>query len=90
MHKQQRLLVVGDLAEKLPVTAAKALGIGLVVAVDISNRIVPNEPKSALDAALQAGQAPPRPLSIALAQPELVITLAADPPSKPSTTPGPV
>jgi len=76
-----RLLVDGDVAEKVPVTAAKALQAGPVVAVDVSNRIVPSEPKSALEAALQAGEASRRRLlSMALAQADVVIALAADPP----------
>lgn len=76
-----RLLVDGDVAEKVPVTAAKALLAGPVVAVDVSNRIMPSEPKSALEAALQAGEASRRRLlSMALAQADVVISLAADPP----------
>jgi NTE family protein len=76
-----RLLVDGDVAEKVPVTAAKALQAGPVVAVDISNRTVPSEPKSALEAALQAGEASRRRLlSMALSQADLVIALEADPP----------
>lgn len=75
------ILVDGDVAEKVPVSAARSLGVGPVVAVDISNRIVPNEPRSALEATLQAGEASRRRLlSMALAQAELVISLAADPP----------
>ncbi|MCS7068557.1 MAG: patatin-like phospholipase family protein [Meiothermus sp.] len=76
-----RLLVDGDVAEKVPVTAAKALQAGPIVAVDVSNRVVPAEPKSALEAALQAGEASRRRLlSMALAQADVVISLAADPP----------
>ncbi|RIH88392.1 putative NTE family protein [Meiothermus luteus] len=76
-----RWLVDGDVAEKVPVTAAKALGLGPVVAVDVSNRPVASEPKSALEAALQAGEASRRRLlSLALAQADLSIALAADPP----------
>lgn len=76
-----RLLVDGDVAEKVPVTAAKALQAGPVVAVDVSNRVMPTEPKSALEAALQAGEASRRRLlSMALAQADLTISLAADPP----------
>ncbi len=76
-----RLLVDGDVAEKVPVTAAKALQAGPIVAVDVSNRVVPGEPKSALEAALQAGEASRRRLlSMALAQADVVISLAADPP----------
>ncbi len=76
-----RLLVDGDVAEKVPVTAAKALQAGPIVAVDISNRMIPSEPKSALEAALQAGEASRRRLlSMALAQADVVIALAADPP----------
>ncbi|MFN3390171.1 MAG: patatin-like phospholipase family protein [Meiothermus ruber] len=76
-----RLLVDGDVAEKVPVTAAKTLQAGPIVAVDVSNRVTPNTPKSALEAALQAGEASRRRLlSIALAQAALVISLEADPP----------
>jgi NTE family protein len=76
-----RLLVDGDVAEKVPVTAARALQAGPVVAVDISNRTQPSKPKSALEAALQAGEASRRRLlSMALAQADVVISLAADPP----------
>ncbi|GIW24241.1 patatin-like phospholipase family protein [Meiothermus sp.] len=76
-----RLLVDGDVAEKVPVTAAKALQAGPIVAVDVSNRVVPVEPKSALEAALQAGEASRRRLlSMALSQADVVITLEADPP----------
>lgn len=76
-----RLLVDGDVAEKVPVTAARALQAGPIVAVDISNRMIPSEPKSALEAALQAGEASRRRLlSMALAQADVVISLAADPP----------
>jgi len=74
-----RLLVDGDVAEKVPVTAAKSLGLGPVVAVDISNPSIPAEPKSALEAALQAGEASrKRLLSLALAQADLVISLAPE------------
>jgi NTE family protein len=76
-----RLLIDGDVAEKVPVTAAKALQAGPIVAVDVSNRVIPSEPRSALEAALQAGEASRRRLlSIALAQADLVIALEADPP----------
>lgn len=78
-----RLLVDGDVAEKVPVTAAKALQAGPIVAVDVSNRVIPSEPRSALEAALQAGEASRRRLlSIALAQADLVIALEADPPHR--------
>ncbi len=76
-----RWLVDGDVAEKVPVTAAKALQQGPVVAVDVSNRMVPSLPKTALEAALQAGEASRRRLlSLALAQADLVLSLNADPP----------
>jgi len=76
-----RLLVDGDVAEKVPVSAAKTLQAGPIVAVDVSNRVVSSEPRSALEAALQAGEASRRRLlSLALAQADLVIALEADPP----------
>ncbi|RDI95702.1 patatin [Meiothermus sp. QL-1] len=76
-----RLLVDGDVAEKVPVTAARALAAGPVVAVDVSNKPVPTEPKTALEAAFMAGEASRRRLlGLALAQADLVIALAADPP----------
>lgn len=78
---QGRLLVDGDVAEMVPVTAAKTLEAGPIVAVDVSNRTMSREPKSALEAVLQAGEASRRRLlSMALSQADLVITLAADPP----------
>lgn len=76
-----RLLVDGDVAEKVPVSAAKTLGAAPIVAVDVSNRVAPSEPKSALEAVLQAGEASRRRLlRIALTQADLVIALEADPP----------
>nr|WP_279231837.1 patatin-like phospholipase family protein [Thermus thalpophilus] len=73
-----RLLVDGDVAEKVPVRAAKAL-FPKVVAVDVSNP-PPNEPpKTALEAVLLAGEASRRRLKeLALQGADLVLSL--DPP----------
>jgi NTE family protein len=69
-------LVDGDVAEKVPVTAAKALGLGPVVAIDVSNPLVKTEPKTALEAALLAGEASrKRLLNLALDKADLVIQL---------------
>lgn len=74
-----RLLVDGDVAEKVPVTVARSLAPGPVLAVDISNPYPPTEPKTALEAALQAGEASRRRLlQLALDKADLVIRL--DPP----------
>lgn len=76
-----RTLVDGDVAEKVPVTAARSLGLGPVVAVDISNALVPSDPKSAFEAAMQAGEASRRRLlALALAQADLTLSMAFDPP----------
>jgi NTE family protein len=71
-----RLLVDGDVAEKVPVTAALGLGLGPVVAFDVSNPYGWSEPKTALEAALQAGEASRRRLAeMALGQADLVLRL---------------
>lgn len=76
-----RLLVDGDVAEKVPITAAKALGPYPIVAVDISNKPVLTEPKSALEAALWAGEASRRRLlSVMLEQAAVAIALDPDEP----------
>ncbi|MER3554269.1 MAG: patatin [Meiothermus sp.] len=76
-----RLLVDGDVAEKVPITAAKALGPHPIVAVDISNKPELSEPKSALEAALWAGEASRRRLlSVMLEQAAVVIALEPDEP----------
>lgn len=81
VHWHGRTLVDGDVAEKVPVTAAKTLGLGPVVAVDISNQPVFAEPKSALEAALQAGEASRRRLlALALQNADALISLNANPP----------
>lgn len=73
-----RLLVDGDVAEKVPVRAAKGL-FPKVVAVDVSNPIPRERPRTALETALLAGEASRRRLKeLALAQADLVIPL--DPP----------
>ena len=72
-----RSLVDGDVAEKVPVTAAKTLRLGPIIASDISNLSSELEPKSAMEAALQAGEASrKRLLALALTQADLVISLA--------------
>ncbi|MGC8967096.1 MAG: patatin-like phospholipase family protein [Thermus sp.] len=73
-----RLLVDGDVAEKVPVRAAKAL-FPKVVAVDVSNPPPKDPPKTALEAALLAGEASRRRLK-ALALKEADLVIALDPP----------
>lgn len=69
------LLVDGDVAEKVPVRAAKAL-FPKVVAVDVSNPPPKEGPKTALEAALLAGEASRRRLKeLALKEADLVISL---------------
>lgn len=71
-----RLLVDGDVAEKVPVRAAKAL-FPKVVAVDVSNPPPQEPPKTALEAALLAGEASRRRLKeLALKEADLVLALA--------------
>jgi NTE family protein len=73
-----RLLVDGDVAEKVPVRAARAL-FPKVVAVDVSNPPPKELPRTALEAALLAGEASRRRLKeLALKEADLVIAL--DPP----------
>ena len=73
-----RLLVDGDVAEKVPVRAARAL-FPKVVAVDVSNPPPKDSPKTALEIALLAGEASRRRLKeLALKEADLVIAL--DPP----------
>jgi NTE family protein len=72
-----RTLIDGDVVEKVPATAARALGLGPVVAVDVSNIPVPVDPKTALDTLLQAGEASRRRLlTIALQNADLLINLS--------------
>ncbi|WP_052606132.1 patatin-like phospholipase family protein [Calidithermus timidus] len=79
-----RVLVDGDVAEKVPVTAALGLGLGPVVAFDVSNPYIWSEPKTALEAALQAGEASRRRLvELALGRADLVVRLN---PSQPIDT----
>lgn len=76
-----RLLVDGDVAEKVPVTAAKTFRKGPIIASDISNVSPEIEPRSAMEAALQAGEASrKRLLALALVQADLVISLAPEVP----------
>lgn len=72
-----RLLVDGDVAEKVPVRAAKAL-FPKVVAVDVSNPPPKEPPRTALRAALLAGEASRRRLK-ALALKEADVVIALDP-----------
>ncbi|QWK21812.1 patatin-like phospholipase family protein [Thermus antranikianii] len=70
-----RLLVDGDVVEKVPVRAAKEL-FPKVVAVDVSNPPPKEGPKTALEAALLAGEASRRRLKdLALWEADLVIAL---------------
>lgn len=70
-----RLLVDGDVVEKVPVRAAKAL-FPKVVAVDVSNPPPQEGPKTALEAALLAGEASRRRLKeLALREADVIIAL---------------
>ncbi|WP_337844224.1 patatin-like phospholipase family protein [Thermus sp.] len=70
-----RLLVDGDVAEKVPVRAAKAL-FPKVVAVDVSNLPPMEGPRTALEAALLAGEASRRRLKeLALKEADVVLRL---------------
>ena len=73
-----RLLVDGDVAEKVPVRAVKPFG--RVVAVDVSNPPLSTPPKTALEAALLAGEASRRRLK-ELALREAALVLPLNPPS---------
>jgi len=52
-----RYLVDGDIAEKVPVSAARMLGRGRVLAIDVSNPAPTEPPQSSLDTVLQSGEA---------------------------------
>lgn len=72
-----RMLVDGDVVEKVPVTVARSLAIAPVVAFDISNPPSKNDPRTALEVALLAGEASrKRLLDLALAQADLVVKLS--------------
>ncbi|BFH75744.1 patatin-like phospholipase family protein [Thermus thermophilus] len=73
-----RLLVDGDVVEKVPVRAAKAF-FPKVVAVDVSNPPPKEPPRTALEAALLAGEASRRRLK-ALALKEADVVISLDPP----------
>jgi len=71
-----RYLVDGDVAEKVPVSALKGLGGGMVVAVDISNPPPTSPPKNGLETALLAGDASRRRLKeLALSQADRVVRI---------------
>ncbi|MCL4455678.1 MAG: patatin-like phospholipase family protein [Deinococcus sp.] len=79
VHLNGRILVDGDVAEKVPVSAAKELGQYPVVAVDISNPNSHATPRTALEAALQAGEASrKRLLALALERADLVVSLSPE------------
>jgi len=52
-----RLLVDGDIVEKVPVTAARALGPGPVVGLDASNPIRMHKPRNSFEVMLMASEA---------------------------------
>ncbi len=71
-----RLLVDGDVAEKVPVTALNGVGRGALVAVDVSNPPPVSPPKNGLEAALLAGDASRRRLKeLALKNADRVVRL---------------
>jgi len=76
-----RLLVDGDVAEKVPVSAVADLGTGPLVAVDVSNPGPIAPPKNSLEAVLAAGEASRRRLKeLALARADLVVRIPIEAP----------
>lgn len=72
-----RMLVDGDVVEKVPVSVARSLAMAPVVAFDISNLLSKSDPRTALEVALLAGEASrKRLLDLALAQADLVVRLS--------------
>ena len=75
------LLVDGDVVEKVPVTAARALAGGPVVAVDVSNPSPSAPPRTTFDVLLLAGQASRERLKrLAMQQADLVLPLCPETP----------
>ncbi len=76
-----RLLVDGDVAEKVPVSAVAGLGTGPLVAVDVSNPGPIARPKNGLEAVLAAGEASRRRLKeLALSRADLVVRIPLEAP----------
>jgi len=74
VRRGKRLLVDGDVVEKVPVFAVKETGEGPVVAVDVANPGPEPRPKNALEAMLTAAEASKRRLkALALAEAEVVV-----------------
>jgi len=76
---KERLLVDGDIVEKVPVTAARSLGPGPVVGVDASNPIRLHKPRNSFEVILMASEASIRRLkNIALKQCDYALSLVPD------------
>lgn len=76
-----RLLVDGDVVEKVPVTAARALGPGPVVGVDVSNPIRMHRPANSFEVMLMASEASIRRLKrLALERADYVLSLVPEHP----------
>ena len=76
-----RLLVDGDVVEKVPTSALLDLGNAPLVAVDVSNPEPKNPPQNSLEAALLAGEASRRRLkALALERAEIVVSISLDAP----------
>ena len=76
-----RLLVDGDVVEKVPVTAARELGPGPLVAVDVSNPVRLHRPHNSFEVMLMASEASIRRLKrMALERADYVLSLVPDHP----------
>ncbi len=76
-----RLLVDGDVAEKVPVSAVADLGAGPLVAVDVSNPGPIAPPRNSLETVLAAGEASRRRLKeLALDRADLVVRIPLEAP----------
>jgi len=74
-----RLLVDGDIVEKVPVTAARSLGSNPVVGVDASNPIRKHIPRNSFEVMLMASEASIRRLkNLALERCDYVLSLVPD------------
>ncbi len=76
-----RLLVDGDVAEKVPVTAARTLGPGPVVGVDVSNPFRRHRPANSFEVMLMASEASIQRLKrLALMRADYVLSLVPEHP----------
>ena len=76
-----RLLVDGDVVEKVPVTAARTLGPGPIVGVDVTNPVRLHKPHNSFEVMLMASEASIRRLkSLALERADYVLSLVPDHP----------